>query len=366
MILIENLVFSNQKIGGISVVWYELVRRLAKDADLRVLFLEYEGAQRNFLRRTIEIPDSMVLKGNSFLLRIRRFFNIRFNRRKPFIFHSSSYRIARNKEAINFVTVHDFIYFISKPETIRGICLKWVHCRQIARALKRADYIICVSNNTRHDLIKFFPGISREKLHVIHNGVSDDFCMLHDLEFSQLPYPKNSFALFVGSRSRYKNFGLAVEAVALTNLSLVVVGKELDGDEQAFIDKFLPAGRYKCLKGISNASLNQLYNGAFCLLYISSYEGFGIPVIEAQRAGCPVIAYNASSIPEIIGETPLLINELSAQSIQNCLNRLQNNEFRSRIILNGIRNAENFSWDKSYSRIKQLYLEAEVMSLNLQ
>jgi len=62
-------------------------------------------------------------------------------------------------------------------------------------------------------------------------------------------------------------------------------------------------GRFVHFKGVSIALLNQIYNSAFCLLYPSEYEGFGIPILEAKRAGCPVLAYNSSSIPEVAGDS---------------------------------------------------------------
>lgn len=358
MIYIENLVFSNQRVGGISVVWYELVRRLANDRDLQVVFLEYEGAQENILRKNLDLPNCELVTHNSFLLKIRRFGNPRIAQQEPFIFHSSSYRIARNRNAINFVTVHDFIYFLSCPKGLKSRYLKWIHCRQITNAIKKADYIICVSNNTRKDLMKFFPGITKGKIHVIHNGASDDFFPIADIVNIQLPYPKNSYAMFIGSRSNYKNFRLAAEAVAQTELFLLIVGKALNTDEKTFINELFPEGRHKCLSNSDNVVLNQLYNGAFCLLYPSSYEGFGIPVIEAQKAGCPVIAYNASSIPEIIGNTPLLIKELSIESIHHCFTLLKDKKVRREITVNGIENSNNYSWDRTYEQIKKLYLEA--------
>lgn len=73
------------------------------------------------------------------------------------------------------------------------------------------------------------------------------------------------------------------------------------------------------------------------MLYPSIYEGFGIPILEAQKAGCPVIAYKGSSIPEIIGDDTLLINESSTSEIQRCISILQDEQQRTNIIKKGLK-----------------------------
>ena len=80
--------------------------------------------------------------------------------------------------------------------------------------------------------------------------------------------------------------------------------------------------------------------------------------MEAQKAGCPVIAYNASSIPEIIGDTPLLLDDLSVNTILQKLDMLKSPVVRAQVIEKGIHNAQRFSWDKMYEDILQLYKEA--------
>ena len=137
----------------------------------------------------------------------------------------------------------------------------------------------------------------------------------------------------------------------------MIVGAPLLAEELDFLQTELGQSNFMEMGRVSNEELNCLYNGAMALLYPSEYEGFGIPVLEAQRAGCPVIAYNASSIPEIIGDTPLLLDVLSIESITKCFNVLKIKKEREDIIYKGIENAKRFTWDRMYEQVIALYKE---------
>ena len=220
-----------------------------------------------------------------------------------------------------------------------------------------SNFIICISENTKRDLLKFLPDINETKIRVIHNGVSDDYFPIKEREELELPFELETYMLFVGSREKYKNFELAVKAVACNRLKLVIVGAPLLAEELDFLQTELGQSNFMEMGRVSNEELNCLYNGAMALLYPSEYEGFGIPVLEAQRAGCPVIAYNASSIPEIIGDTPLLLDVLSIESITKCFNVLKIKKEREDIIYKGIENAKRFTWDRMYEQVIALYKE---------
>ena len=109
---------------------------------------------------------------------------------------------------------------------------------------------------------------------------------------------------------------------------------------------------------MTQEQLNTLYNEALCLLYPSDYEGFGIPVIEAQKAGCPVIAQNSSSIPEVIGSQGLLVAhgtpERMAQEMADLVRQLKSRS-NQELIAAGFENAKRFSWDNTYRQVKQVY-----------
>lgn len=353
VIIFDNIIFAIQKAGGISVVWSELLKRLLNNKKNIVSCIEYNRVANNICRKEVMIPATNIHALNSYFLNFTRYFSPKIINNKKFIFHSSYYRICSNPKAINITTVHDFTY-----EYYYTGLKKWIHLWQKYRAISKSDYIICISENTKQDLLKFLPDISTAKIRVIYNGVSDDYYPLNKESLTNLPFELETYVLFVGSREKYKNFELAVKAIAWSNLKLIVVGAPLSKEEVSFLCKEIGSANFIEMGRVSNEKLNRLYNGALTLLYPSEYEGFGIPVLEAQKAGCPVIAYNASSIPEIIGDTPLLLNTLSIESITKCFEILKIEENRRNIIYKGFENVKRFTWDKMYEQVIALYKEA--------
>lgn len=356
-IVFDNIIFYLQKSGGISVVWYELLKRFAQQELIDYECIEYKNKMKsNIFHDLLKIPISKIIFKNAYFFYLKRYLNLYIPSKTKFVFHSSYYRICNNKNAINITTVHDFTY----EYFFRNSIGKKLHCNQKYNAIRKSDYIICISENTKNDLLKFLPDVDEKKIHIIYNGASENYKQLHqsDLNVKIQPFRHNSFVLFVGSREEYKNFELSVRAIAKSGLNLVIVGRPLSNVESNYLKDIIDLTKIYLLTGISNIEMNILYNQAYCLLYPSSYEGFGIPVLEAQKAGCPVIAYNGSSIPEVIGCSPLLLNELTVNAILEKIEIINNFDHRKKIVETGIENAKRFSWNNMYKDVVDLYVKA--------
>lgn len=350
-IILDNIIFSLQQNGGISVVWYELLCRLLKENGFQPRFIDNQKYDNPF-RRRLNLEEEYVYEGN--FSRWSGICPVHIKETRPFIFHSSYYRYCNNPKAVNITTVHDFTY-----EYFRSGPAKWKHCWQKYQAIRHSQYIVCISENTKKDLLKFLPGINEDRISVIYNGVSDDYVVVPKQEkLKDIPFAPFSYVVFVGSRTGYKNFELVKKSIAQSKYNLVIVGTEPNGTEDDRIKEFISKNRYFCTGFLANDQLNVIYNHAAALIYPSSYEGFGIPVIEAQRAGCPVIAYNGSSIPEIIGETPLLMNELSERELLSKIDLLSDNDLMGITRNAGLENSRRFSWDKMYYEYLDIYRKA--------
>ena len=351
-IVIDNIIFGLQKSGGISVVWFELLKRLLKENNISVEFVEPKS-NKNTLHEKLEIKKSNIIKLESNIF-IKRYISPNIEKNDPFIFHSTYYRTSTNKKSINITTVHDFTYeYFSKGMK------KKIHTSQKFKAIRNSQHVICISENTKKDLLNFIPDINMKNISVIPNGVSNDFYLLNEIEplDNQNTLNKNEYVLYIGSRAKYKNFDLVLNSISDSKYKLVVVGSPFSTYEIDLIKKLNISNKIIFLGNVSNKILNSLYNYAFALIYPSSYEGFGIPVLEAQSAGCPVIAYNKSSIPEVIGDKTLLIEELNSISILNKLEMLEDIDLRVKVIENGLKNSEKYSWDNTFDKVLALYKE---------
>ncbi|HHF8111557.1 TPA: glycosyltransferase family 4 protein, partial [Escherichia coli] len=324
--------------GGISVYYNQIIKAI-KATNIEYTILNYENTGCQFISEDVRQPGRYINLYPRFLERYRAV-DIPENS----LLHSSYYRFNKGKKNKNITTVHDFTY-----EKYMSGLRKYVHCHQKYNAIKNSDKIICISENTANDLLRYCP-VPESKIEIIHNGVSDNFYELKNVNYND----DDNFMLFIGSRKAYKNFQLAVEAInKLEGFKLYIVGGGPLGKAEKFLlDKYIPY-RYIHYPYLTEQELNLKFNQAHSLIYPSSYEGFGIPLLEAMRAGCPFIAYNHSSIPEVAGDAGYLMDELSISNLIDGISFINRN--RNQIIKKGLSQAQRFSWKKCTDKTIDIY-----------
>lgn len=364
-IIFDNIIFWLQRSGGGSVYWSELIKRADQLRDIEVLFYDQDIPSDNLFRTHLALGNTR--KESLFNLRIRRYISFTKKVQCKSIFHSSYFRISNSKNAINVTTIHDFT-----TEKFRKGLARWVNFNQKKYAIKKAAGIICISENTKKDLLFFFPDTDESKIKVIYNGVSEDFFYIDedfniadkDDRFVNLQNQK--YLLYIGHRTSYKNFNLAIKAAQKfkKEYTFVVVGEKFDRNEKKYISKYFTEDEIILISGLQNKELNFLYNKAFALLYPSSYEGFGIPIVEAMKTKCPVIAAHNSSIPEVAGNAAILIKDIDEEKISDAIHSLFVKEFRNELVEKGIQQSKRFNWDHTFRSYidyyKKLYNESDI------
>jgi glycosyltransferase involved in cell wall biosynthesis len=347
MLLLDNIIFKLQKFGGVSTVWDSILSTIDKEI-IDVAYLEAK-----FKNKTL----GMGYIGENLPLSIRRYLPVILKNHNPKVFHSSYFRICKNKSTKNIVTVHDFIY-----EKYDNGLRKRVHLAQKNYALKNADAIVCVSENTKQDLVSYLPWIDESIVRVIHNGVGNDFFVEENsgnLHVDTSP----PYILFVGSRSQHKNFDAVIslmkaETVELLSLLLITVGGgELSKQHELLLSPITAKGKYKHISSVSNSALRKLYNEAYCVVYPSLYEGFGMPPLEAMACGCPVICADSSSIPEVVGNAGLLFNPHKVEEAEEYLFKLNSEDYRNSIIQKGLERSRELSSENTGKNTVDLYKE---------
>ena len=266
------------------------------------------------------------------------------------------------------ITLHDIIYL----EKLQFTGTAYQNLGNIYRRLNvpfvvpRAEAVITVSNFEK-DRILSQMSLSRDKVHVIHNGLSKAFKQIPKNSLEHFGNDKKlpeRFILSLGNKAPKKNMKGSIKAYleyrkrSINPMKMVLV--ECDGNYLKQTLAELNASEQRShfvLTGyLPNYQLPLLYNLADVFLYPSYRESFGIPILEAQACGTPVITSNTSSMPEVAGDAAIFIKPESPTSIAEALLKLErDNCLRENLISTGHKNAAQYTWRNTAIRTLELY-----------
>lgn len=250
------------------------------------------------------------------------------------------------------VTVYDMIHE-RYPTMFSGS--SWL-AKAKRRWCERADIVLAISETTRRDIIAFM-GIDPEKVVVTPLGV----CAAVPSGNARHDRP---FFLFVGARRGYKKFDSVLEAMALIGQSerpdlVAFGGPPFDLDEAAQIASLGLAARVTHETG-SDGWLAAHYRDASALLVPSLYEGFGLPVLEAMAAGCPVVAARTSALEEVGGDAALFFAPGEATELEEAMRMIREElSVREQYVVSGRRRAQMFSWTNTVEATYRYYERVE-------
>ena len=357
----NSQIFQMQEYGGISRYFANLVQRVACEEQVVVLaslaINKYLADLPQDLVKRVPLPwrpprgarilenigsaiDRMVLPGIA-----------------PDILHETyyAYKSVGPASTPTVLTVYDMTHerfkncFSEKDDTI---------ARKKA-AVSRASHVICISENTRRDLIELY-GVEPEKTSVVYLGyevLNGGIVSGSGGLTEQQPY-----LLYVGDRSEYKNCQSLLRAYASSpwlrdNFRIVCFGGgSFRADELDLIQQLGIKPEQIVQTGGGDDVLAAYYKHAAAFVYPSMYEGFGIPPLEAMALGCPVICSNTSSIPEVVGDAGEYFDPMEIESIRTSIEKvLQSSENRNILVQKGYSQCEEFSWDRCASETLEIY-----------
>ncbi|MGK2697242.1 glycosyltransferase family 4 protein [Serratia surfactantfaciens] len=237
------------------------------------------------------------------------------------------------------ITLHDISY-LRYPKTYSW-SFRYYYRLLMPLLLKTCKKLLTVSDFSKSEICLQY-GFPVEKIHVIHNAVSGKFAEDHEAKI------RGRYFLAVSSHHYHKNFhGLLIAFNKLPEkykMHMVVAGSTHPNYQSLEFDKNL-GNKVSFVGRVSDEELVDLYRNAFCFLFPSLYEGFGLPPLEAQACGCPVIASNAAAIPEVLGESAILVDPLNNEALTEAMEKvLLDPKLRESLIAAGTKNIERFSW----------------------
>ncbi|QDV81477.1 glycosyltransferase family 4 protein [Stieleria magnilauensis] len=357
-LLVTGSVFSTQQFGGVSRYLVELARGVEASSDwnARVAAPLYVN---HYLR---EYKSPLHHHGIYFRHRKRG-----LSRLNDFIVKTLMPSSLHNADV-----VHEGFFDASTLRQARGARIATVYdmiserffpsessLRKKQQTADAADRLVAISEATKNDVCHYLD-VAPEKVEVIYLAAN----MRPNTAKSKL-VPDRPYLLWVGTREGYKNFGALIESLGKSkrfgsDCVLVCAGGPplSQQEQQSWHDAGLDEHSVLHCRPQEH-ELASLYSHAETLVYVSQFEGFGIPPLEAMQCDCPVIASNRSSIPEVVGQAAELVNPDDTESIADAIDRvIEQPSLVEHLKDKGRLQASRFTWEKCVSQHLGLYQEA--------
>ncbi len=363
-ILYDGDIYTLQAAGGITRYFESLITRLPADFDVSLLvgnsinsrypphpnlkILEYNGFH------TTPVPDRL----GRYYSRLRSRWQRAALTRKHFDVCHPTYYSSVSREGYRcptVITVWDMIHELFPS----GLDPNGEFAAQKRKAITAAQRVICISENTKRDLLERCQ-IPENRVTVTHLAPELDETMSHGPE----AVPSRPYYLYVGSRAGYKNFDHLLKSFARVvpgskELALCIVGSPLNNSEKTLIADLKLIDQIEFYGQVGDSHLAKLYRCSVALVYPSLYEGFGLPPLEAMACGTVAVASNVSSIPEVVGDAAILFDPTSEDELTDLLRTLPEDQARrDAFIIKGKQHVRNFTWEQTVAQTIDVYRAA--------
>lgn len=352
---------------GIGWYTYNLTKELCKKNENT-----YIGEIFSFRKKDLnemQIPNLLIVENRFFPYRLfdklRKYINYNFlMKTHSDIYCFFNFHIPSKIKGKIIVVIHDVV-FAEYPES----CKKPKPLSAYIESIEKSDIIVTVSESSKRGILKYFK-VNPDKIKIVPPGIYlEDYQKKYAEEELKLVKEKyklsGKFILYLGTiepRKNISNIILAFDkykSLNNDNLKLVIAGRKGWKYEEIF--EVYKNSKYKndilFIDYVDEKDKIKLYKSAELFIFPSLYEGFGMPVLEAMAAGVPVITSNISSLPEVAGEGAILVNPNSVEEISKAMKKIiyGDKEFVEKMIKEGKKQAEKYTWEKSAEKLEQIY-----------
>ena len=284
------------------------------------------------------------------------------------LFHAPHYVLPPLVRCRSVVTIHDCIHLMFPQYLPNRMALAYART-SIRLAARRATRVLTVSESSKRDILRFVD-TEPDKIDVIYNA--------YDARFGVEPREEDvvrvreryqlhdEFVLYAGNVKPHKNLERLIEAFervrrrGLDHLKLVMIGDEISkyAALRRAVHRHQLHKHVRFLGYLPEETLAVMYRLAGVFVFPSLYEGFGLPPLEAMASGTPVVTSNVSSLPEVAGEAAILVDPYDPDAIADGIERVLTDEtVRRELRRKGVARANQFSWEASVRRVREIYDE---------